>query len=271
MASEIISNKYKDLDELSVKKKSDYAIAKPFPHILLDDFFDNSYLEEILNNFPDLSKKKEAYEFKTKTDKKLISISQSFLSDKVVNFINFLNSHRFLIFLQKLTGIETYLIPDPYLSGGGLHETKNGGFLKVHADFRFHPLISLDRRINILIFLNKNWKEEWGGHLELWNRDMSKCVTKILPIFNRVVIFNTTDYTFHGHPDALNCPNSESRKSIALYYYTNGRPDTEINRDYLHHRTLFQKRKNLDDDFKREKVEFKKIFGKFYIRKKTFY
>ncbi len=271
MISEIIAKKYKDLDEFSIKKRSEYATAKPFPHILLEDFFDNNYLEKILNDFPDLTKKKDAYEFKTKTDQKLISSSQSFLSDKVINFINFLNSHRFLTFLQKLTGVETYLIPDPYLAGGGLHETKNGGFLKVHSDFRFHPLVGLDRRINILIFLNKNWKEEWGGHLELWNRDMSKCVTKILPSFNRVVIFNTTDYSFHGHPDALNCPNSESRKSIALYYYTNGRPDSEINRDNLHHRGLFHKRKNSDDDFNREKVEFKKIFGKFYIRKKTFF
>ena len=271
MISEIISKKYMDLDEICIKRKSSFDSAKPFPHISFDDFFNNHYLDKILNDFPDMSKNREAYEFKTKTDKKIISSSQSFLSDQIINFFNFLNSHKFLTFLQKLSGVETYLIPDPYLSGGGLHETKNGGFLKVHSDFRLHPTLGLDRRINVLIFLNKNWKEEWGGHLELWNKDMSKCETKILPIFNRMVIFKTSDYTYHGHPDALNCPNTVSRKSIALYYYSNGRPDSEINKDNFHHRTLFQKRKNSVDDFRREKVEFKKIFGKFYIRKKTTY
>ena len=142
MIQKIISKKYTNLDEFSNDKKSEYAAAKPFPHILLEDFFDNNYLDEILNDFPDLTKKNEAYEFKTKTDKKLISSSQIFLSNRIINFINFLNSHKFLTFLQKLTGIETYLIPDPYLSGGGLHETKNGGFLKVEGN-SFHSIVPL--------------------------------------------------------------------------------------------------------------------------------
>jgi hypothetical protein len=86
----------------------------------------------------------------------------------------------------------------------------------------------LDRRINVLVYLNENWEESYGGHFELWEKDMSKCAVRIAPIFNRMAIFSTTDYSWHGHPDELTCPPDRSRRSLALYYYTNGRPAEEI-------------------------------------------
>ncbi|RMG84682.1 MAG: 2OG-Fe(II) oxygenase [Bacteroidetes bacterium] len=151
------------------------------------------------------------------------------------------------MFLQNLTGIKETLIPDPYFEGGGFHQIKPGGFLKVHVDFHKHKLMGLDRRINVLVYLNEDWKEEYGGHFELWETDMSKCALKIAPLFNRMAIFSTTDYSWHGHPDPLTCPPDRSRKSLALYYYTNGRPDSEIspaNRQRI--TTTFTARKGQD-------------------------
>jgi hypothetical protein len=114
-----------------------------------------------------------------------------------------------------------------------------GGNLEVHVDFNRHNKLKLDRRINVLIYLNKNWKEEYGGHFELWNRDMSAAGQKILPLFNRCAIFSTTSYSYHGHPTPLACPPDRTRKSMATYYYTNGRPEEEDTGD---HTTLFQTR-----------------------------
>jgi Rps23 Pro-64 3,4-dihydroxylase Tpa1-like proline 4-hydroxylase len=141
-------------------------------------------------------------------------------------FFAHLNSIFFLGFLSELTGIPD-LISDPYFDGAGLHETLPGGWLDVHADFNFHGASFLDRRLNVLVYLNRDWREEWGGALELWNADLSRCGRRVVPAFNRTVVFSTTDASFHGHPDPVRCPGGETRKSLALYYFTTGRPETE--------------------------------------------
>ncbi|HWB62556.1 MAG TPA: 2OG-Fe(II) oxygenase, partial [Chitinophagales bacterium] len=120
------------------------------------------------------------------------------------------------------------LVPDPVFEGGGLHQIKPGGYLKVHADFNKHRGTGLDRRLNVLIYLNENWDESYGGHFELWDKEMKNCEVKILPLFNRMAMFNTTDFSYHGHPNPLTCPPDRSRRSIALYYYSNGRPASEV-------------------------------------------
>ena len=154
------------------------------------------------------------------------------------NFLYALNSDTFLTVLSAITGI-TNLISDMNFEGGGLHNTTRGGHLEIHADFNKHSLNGLDRRINVLLYLNKQWREEYGGHLELWDRDMTRCHSRLLPVFNRCVIFGTTDYTYHGHPHPLTCPEGTSRKSIALYYFSKGRPAHEVSGT---HTTLFQTR-----------------------------
>src|SRR5262249_40219371 len=130
-----------------------------------------------------------------------------------------LNSGPFMVLLQHLTGIE-WLLPDPHLQGGGVHVVGAGGLLRVHADFSKPPAFKFERRLNLLFYLNVDWKEEYGGHLELWNKDLSACVQRIAPIANRCVIFNTSLESFHGHPHPLACPPGSFRTSIALYYYT---------------------------------------------------
>ncbi len=135
-----------------------------------------------------------------------------------------------------------------------------GGLLKIHADFNKHPVTQLDRRLNVLVYLNKDWEEAYGGHFELWDKNMEKAEVRILPIFNRMAVFSTTSYSYHGHPDPLTCPADRSRKSIALYYYTNGRPAEEIDPKLGSHSTLFRVRKDRMED---TKADVKRILRDF--------
>jgi Rps23 Pro-64 3,4-dihydroxylase Tpa1-like proline 4-hydroxylase len=154
------------------------------------------------------------------------------MPEHVTNLLNFLNSREVLKFLEELTGIPD-LIADPEFYGGGVHRILPGGKLSVHADYNFHPITKLHRRVNLLLYLNKNWEEEWGGDLQLWNKDMSMCVKKILPIFNRAVIFNITSDAYHGHPGSLKSPEGVDRLSFALYYFTKTRPENEITEPHM--------------------------------------
>jgi Rps23 Pro-64 3,4-dihydroxylase Tpa1-like proline 4-hydroxylase len=215
--------------------REQYVSAEPFPHIILDGLFDDPALEAVLRDFPD-PKSMRWVEFDSPQEKKLgYSHERSNVSKVVRDFLNDMNSFEMLLWLEALTGIEG-LIPDPYFGGGGLHQIERGGFLKVHADFNVHPKLKLDRRLNMLIYLNKDWKEEYGGHLELWDRDRKTCRKRILPVFNRTVVFSTTDTSFHGHPHPLTSPEGVTRKSVSLYYYTAGRPEEERS---VPHDTLF--------------------------------
>jgi hypothetical protein len=230
-----------DLDLLATSYALQYQNAVPFPSIVIEDFFDKSLLDAVLLEFPDLSGIK-AEEYRNKREIKLQGKGERFFGDETKRLMHFLNSEVFLDFLQTLTGIEERLIGDPYFIGGGQHETKTDGFLKIHADFNKHKTLGLDRRINVLIYLNKDWKEEYGGHFELWDRNMENCVKKVRPDFNTIAIFSTTDFSYHGLPDPLSCPENMSRKSLALYYYSNGRPNSEIIPGNQVHGTIFKAR-----------------------------
>ena len=212
-----------------------YAAAEPFPHIVLDGLFDDDALDAVLREFPDRDAMKWR-EFDSPTEKKLGYYHEtSRISKTVRDFLDAMNAFEMLVWLEAVTGIEG-LIPDPYFGGGGLHQIEPGGFLKVHADFNVHPKLNIDRRLNMLVYLNKDWRDEYGGHLELWDRDAKSCRTKILPAFNRTVIFSTSDTSFHGHPHPLTPPPGVTRKSVSLYYYTAGRPEAERSAP---HDTLF--------------------------------
>ena len=214
-----------------------YRSAEPFPHVVIDDLFPEDILKVILSEFPKPGEI-EWNEFANREERKLASTAESQMGEATRFFLYQLNSSTFISFLETLTGIGG-LIPDPHFWGGGLHQIKSGGYLKIHADFNRHEKLRLDRRLNLLLYLNEDWKEEYAGHLELWRRDMSRCETRVLPVFNRCVIFNITDYSYHGHPEPLACPPNQTRKSLALYYYSNGRPAEEGSNE---HGTLFRKR-----------------------------
>lgn len=235
---ELLSNEYlQSLEALAKEKAGEYKDNKPFPHIYFDNFLPAAAAEAALREFPE-PKQLAWSEFNTATERKLAFDVVEKLPGAVRDVLYFLNSRPMLQFLEVLTGIK-HVIPDPYYVGGGLHQIKRGGNLEVHADFNYHAQLKLDRRINVLIYLNKDWEEEYGGHFELWNLDMTRAERKILPLFNRCAIFSTTSTSYHGHPTPLNCPADRTRKSIATYYYSNGRPEEEVGSA---HSTLFMQR-----------------------------
>jgi Rps23 Pro-64 3,4-dihydroxylase Tpa1-like proline 4-hydroxylase len=216
--------------------RTQYQTADPFPHIVLDHLFEDAALDRVLAEFPKPDEMRWM-RFDSPTEKKLGYYHEhSTITDAVRAFLDALNGFEMLLFLEALTGIEG-LIPDPYFGGGGLHQIETGGFLKIHTDFNVHPKLHLDRRVNLLIYLNHDWRDEWGGHLELWNASMTERRQHIAPLFNRTVIFSTTDTSFHGHPHPLMSPAGVTRKSVSLYYYTAGRPEAERS---LPHDTIFK-------------------------------
>jgi Rps23 Pro-64 3,4-dihydroxylase Tpa1-like proline 4-hydroxylase len=217
--------------------RGQYTVAAPFPHIVIDSFLPEAVCEAILREFPGPNEIPWR-RFEKHYSKKLAAHGDTQLGEHIKDALRQLNSATCLQFLETLTGIGG-LIPDVHFEGGGIHQIERGGFLKVHLDSNTHPRRLLARRINLLLYLNKDWREEYRGHLQLWDKDVSICVREILPVFNRCVIFNTNDVSYHGHPDRLECPPGMTRKSIAVYYYTEGRPATDGERD---HGTLWRDR-----------------------------
>jgi Rps23 Pro-64 3,4-dihydroxylase Tpa1-like proline 4-hydroxylase len=217
-----------------------YNGAIPYPHIIINDFLPPAILEICLEQFPK-ALDKEGMTFDRPQERLKSSFNPDHLSSTLRVFFYSLNSKPFIRFLENLTGIRG-LIPDPYFMGAGFHEIKNGGHLSVHADFNHHKPMNLERRINVLIYLNKDWKEEFGGQLELWDNDMKACQISVVPVFNRCVVFNTTSTSNHGNPNVVKHPQGIPRRSIALYYYTSTWTD-----DKREHTTHFQTRPGSQD------------------------
>src|SRR5436305_12609710 len=230
-----------ELTPLAEARREAYATARPFAHAVIDDFLPPGVLDEVLDEFP-TPEQAEWFAFDSPRERKLATTEETPLGEATRHVLAELNSAAVLDFLDGLTGIQG-LVPDPHFVGGGLHQIERGGHLKVHADFNRHPHTDLERRINLLVYLNRDWKDEYGGALELWSRDMSTCEQRILPYFNRCVVFSTTSTSFHGHPEPLACPEGETRKSMALYYYSRDRPQDEGANE---HNTLFQARPGED-------------------------
>jgi Rps23 Pro-64 3,4-dihydroxylase Tpa1-like proline 4-hydroxylase len=227
--------------------RESFANAAPFPHVVVDGLFPQQAVDQVQSEFPEPSARSDWIRLYNETSAKLAMPHDWTMGPSIRHLLNQFNSAAFVNFLEHLSGIEG-LIPDPHYAGGGLHQMERGGFLKVHADFNRHGRLGLDRRLNVLLYLNRDWDDGWGGHLELWDRTMTSCVQRISPIFNRMVVFATTDLSYHGLPDPMQCPPSVTRRSLALYYYTNGRPEHERSRA---HSSLYQRRPGQDPSLRR--------------------
>ena len=247
------------LNKIAEENATEYQNANPFPHIYFDDFFPKDFLAKVAEEFPEANS--EIWQkFNATAEKKLATKGDADIGPYARALISIMNSGMFIEFLEKLTGISG-LLPDPHLTGGGLHQIMPGGKLSLHVDFNKYQRKNLERRLNILCYLNENWEDSYGGYLELWDKDVTKAEVKILPIFNRVALFSTTEISWHGHPDPLNCPSDRTRRSVALYYYTVGRPEEELAED---HTTVFRERpgENLSE-FQLDKQKFKAIIKDF--------
>lgn len=236
---------FTDLTRFDTEKLSyEFANGAPFQHLIIDDFLHveiaDALLTELENdNFEKWDKRDhDQIQIKWRSDWK----DDSDVPPATLSLIQFLNGGTFLRWLSKITNISG-IIPDPYLTGGGFNQINPGGTLAVHADGNWHDLMGVHRRLNIIIYLNKDWADSWGGHFELWSKTENnlpkECEKKVKPIFNRMIVFKTDDFSFHGHPTPLKCPENRSRRSLILYYYTNTRPKEEVQLPDYHHRALF--------------------------------
>ncbi len=216
-----------------------YRAAQPYPHGSFDDFMPPEILDRVREELRQLPEAEDM--FNRPQEKLKTSYIPERLPPYTRNLFYTLNSRAFVLFLEELTGI-TGLIPDPYFAGGGIHVVANGGHLDIHADFNHHDKLNLERRLNVLIYLNKDWKEEYGGSFEIWDRGMTHKVQSFVPLFNRMVCFSTGSDTWHGNPGTVNHPDGEPRMSLALYYYTATWDSTR-----REHTTLFKPRPGTAD------------------------
>ncbi|MCP4521983.1 MAG: 2OG-Fe(II) oxygenase [Cytophagales bacterium] len=244
---EIINEKYLS-EEMIRELAQQFNIASPYPFIMMDNFLKEELAETLHSQFPD----------NTKLDIHWNGLNEN--KSEGCNFENFDEAFRVLKqtimspemsqWIEKTTGVKDSIVTDDKL-GCGVHQGKDGSFLDVHVDFNMHHTANKYRRLNLLIYLNKNWKtEEYGGELELWNADMTNCDHKIAPLFNRAVIFETNHYSYHGY-SKISLPEGETRKSFYTYFYTDDQGNQKS-----YHDTTFKSRPD-EDTSKKVKTALK--------------
>jgi hypothetical protein len=220
---------------------------EPFKHLVVDNFLPTPMALACSNAFPSTNDPSwevtndQDIEIKYRTDWK----SEFDIPEGLIDVIRVLNSAPVLKAMGDRMDIPK-LIPDPYFTGGGLNISKRGGLLDVHVDGNYHDSTGLNRRTNLLIYLNERWEEDWGGEFGLYDREGKNCIKKVAPLFNRCVIFDSHDYSFHGLPDPINFPDTVDRKSIILYYYTQAPRPSSLIATKEPHSALWVKR-NLND------------------------
>tara|TARA_A200000113_G_scaffold226035_1_gene249728 strand:+ start:8805 stop:9587 length:783 start_codon:yes stop_codon:yes gene_type:complete len=229
--------------------QDDYLNQYPFPYTFFDGLFDSNLLNRVVEEIDEEKYKKDVRdikgeEVKTRSDFKNIED----IPENCFKVFSIMNGGRFLNCLSNFTSIEG-LICDPYYSGGGINKIEKSGTLAIHVDGTTHHKMNIKRRLNAILFLNKDWQDAWGGHHEQWvpkNEDLDpfdknqnwECVRLIRPKFNRLMVFTTNDHSWHGHTKELSLPAGNSRKSLITYYYTSDRPKSDL-RFEEPHRALF--------------------------------
>ena len=226
-----------DIDALRSAVRS----AKPFPFFSIDNFLEEGFANRVLESYPNYENAlKQGHAFNAVNEKGKVQLTDSNTFAPAVKDLNgVLASQDWLDVMSYVMDIPK-LLPDDQLVGGGIHQTGPRGHLDVHVDFNYLTDRDLHRRLNILIYFNKNWKAGWGGNVELWDEDVQVCHQSSSPIFNRCVVFETNEISFHG-VTAVKCPEGNARKSFAAYYYTKEAP---IGWDGTSHSTIFKARPN---------------------------
>lgn len=225
--------------EIGSSVATNYQSKRPYHYICIDNFFPLEILEKVREEA--LSLGDNAPQNASANEK----LKTSFNPDRMPTYskavFHALNSRPFIQFLENMSGIEG-LIPDPYYMGGGIHRSNSTGFLDIHADFNHHSIMDLERRLNVLIYLNPDWKKEYGGSFEIWTNDMKEKIEGFAPVMNRMCCFSTGDDTMHGNPEPVNHPDGDPRLSIALYYYTATWEEGRVSQS-----TVFKPRPGTDD------------------------
>jgi hypothetical protein len=220
-----------DLEGLTLNAREHRAAfdaGRPFPYVVIDNFLTADALAEAAASFP--KPDNHIWQLQDwvirgqKISRKKACNEELQMPVPIRRILRELNCSLFLRFLAQVTGVQL-LLPDPTSLGNAIFLIEPGGFLNVHADYSHHFQARLDHRLNLLLYFNADWREEYGGSLEFWEPGAAQAATSILPIANRCVIFSVTSRSYHGHPKPLSCPPGRSRNCLAVSYYTNGIPD----------------------------------------------
>jgi|TARA_B110000114_G_scaffold3624_1_gene3690 Rps23 Pro-64 3,4-dihydroxylase Tpa1-like proline 4-hydroxylase len=202
-----------DVEDLAKK----FRRARPYESVVIDNFLNKEYANKIYDTFPSDFENWHKYENPIEVKYALDKID--LLSEDIQKYFYLLSSKPVRNLISNISGVND-LECDEYLHGAGLHAHPRHGRLNIHLDYEKHPHSGKERRINIILFMSKNWKKEWNGANELWNSTVTKCIKKTDVKFNRAIIFKTNDVSWHGLPEKLLCPENTYRKSIAYYYVT---------------------------------------------------
>jgi hypothetical protein len=203
---------------LNLRKQ--FKAAGPFNHVVIDNFFEEDTAERLVEEFPEFDSD-SWHEYLNPIEIKRTCNNWNVFPERTYQVFNYLCSREFTDEISKLTGGKLH--PDPGLNGGGWHTHRESGKLNTHLDYSIHPKLKLERKLNIIIYISKGWRPEWGGNLGLWehNEPDNSCgelIKTVDCIFNRAVIFDTTQNSWHGLPDPIVCPKSKTRNSLAAYY-----------------------------------------------------
>lgn len=208
------------LSRIALEQRANYAQAKPFPHIVLDNLFPAALLDAVIDDLPASNSRWTQYD--NPNERKHVFSDVNAFGPAAETFAYALNSLAMINFIEQLTGVQD-LIPDPYLHAAGYMKVEPGGFLNLHKDFTMHKHLPLERRINVLVYLNHNWKHEYGGQLELHSNDPlddpRHIEVEVEPVFNRTVIFSTPN-ALHGHRRPIASPPGTARLLFSCFYFT---------------------------------------------------
>lgn len=236
-----------NLDQL----KDKFLNADPFEHIIIENFLNEDYIEELFLSFPEDIQSENWYKYNNPIEKK-------YARDDIKNFPNCLKEFFYILSTQEITNVFSHLSSiknlesDPYLHGAGLHAHPKDGLLHMHLDYEKHPYLEKERRLNVILYISKDWKEEWNGETQLWDNNMENCVVKSPVKFNTAIIFKTNETSWHGLPEKICCPEDVLRKSIAYYYISpivTSSDDNKFGNDGSGYRTKATYRKRPQDPF----------------------
>jgi len=250
-------NKIFNKSALSELKSEKYLFELPFPHIVIENLFNDDFLKKVLKSVLECNKE-SWWKYNNVFEKKFAFNNYQKMPVELKRYFDSVNSNYFVKKLEELTDIKD-IISDPSLYGGGIHKIKKGGKLDIHEDFNFHKITGWKRKLNMITYLNLDWKEEYKGSTEFWNKNMTHCVKSIAPFYNRTVIFSVDSDSFHGHPDPLECPENVSRYSLATYYYTFNKKEN-LNLSYKS--TRYKKRPGDKTDFSIEEMRVLRSQGR---------
>ena len=241
--------------------KLEFLNSEPFENIVIDGFLDEEYANKLNDLFP--IKYDNWYKYENPIEVKYAYDNINKLPIELKNYFYYLSTNEIINKFRELTDINN-LEYDEYLHGAGLHCHPRHGRLNIHLDYEKHPYTGKERRLNVILFLSKDWEDEWNGHNELWNNDVTKCIKKTKPVFNRAIIFKTNDISWHGLPEKITCPQNVYRKSLAYYYVS----PLNSNKDEKKYRKKAKYVKRPDEPYDENIEELYKIRANRRIEKK---